>query len=407
MRVLVLTSRFIWPLTDGGAIRDFNLLRETSRFHDVYLLCFLQSPKDRGNFRMLEPYCKKIIGIDRERGAITSAANALLGTVGSRPYIMREYWRPAMASMIEKVVAEERIDAIHAHFLHMGQYAANANGAAFVLDAHNLEHVLWKRVAGKMRNPLKRVFAEIQAEKLARWERSVAARTDVCVTLSDEDLQEYRRIAPGADAATVPNGVDLEYWHPFEEPADPDSIIYFGNLGWLPQADAVIAFVNETLPRIVAENPNAKLSIVGNAPPDSIRRLASDRIVVTGFVEDIREYIARAAVVVMPLRIGAGTKHRILQALAMKKAIVASSMAAEGMELSDSVNVMIADDSESFAKRVIELLGDPGSRERLGANGLKLMHERYSWTKIYGGLDAVFERAVSRRSASPPPRNRR
>jgi sugar transferase (PEP-CTERM/EpsH1 system associated) len=397
MRVLVLTSRFIWPLTDGGAIRDFNLLRETSRFHDVYLLCFLGSPKDRANFDMLKPYCKKIIGVDLERGKIMSAANAILGTLGPRPFIMREYWRPAMASMIEKVVSEERIDVIHAHFLHMGQYAANRNGAAFVLDAHNLEHVLWKRVAGKLRNPLKRAFAGIQSGKLARWERSVAAETDVGVVLSDEDRSEYLRIAPGADVATVPNGVDLEYWHPFEGGVEPGSIIYFGNLGWLPQADAVIAFVNETFPRVVASNANAKLYIVGNAPPDSIRRLACDRIVVTGFVEDIREYIARAAVVVMPLRIGAGTKHRILQALAMKKAIVASSIAAEGMELSDSVNVMIADDADTFAKRTVELLDDPGLRERLGANGLKLMNERYSWTKIYAGLDAVFERAVSRR----------
>jgi glycosyltransferase involved in cell wall biosynthesis len=397
MRVLVLTSRFIWPLTDGGAIRDFNLLRETSRFHEVYLLCFLGSPKDRANFDVLKPYCRKIIGIDRERGKIASAANAFLGTVGSRPFIMREYWRPAMAAMIEKVVSEERIDVIHAHFLHMGQYAGNRNGAAFVLDAHNLEHVLWKRVAGRLRNPLKRAFAEIQAGKLIRWERSVAAETDVCVVLSDEDRSEYLRIAPGADVATVPNGVDLEYWHPFENGVEPGSIIYFGNLGWLPQADAVIAFVNETFPRIVSVNASAKLHIVGNAPPDSIRRLACDRIVVTGFVEDIREYIARAAVVVMPLRIGAGTKHRILQALAMKKAIVASSIAAEGMELADSVNVMIADDSAGFAKRTVELLDDSGLRERLGANGLRLMHERYSWTKIYGSLNAVFERAASRR----------
>jgi len=294
-------------------------------------------------------------------------------------------------------VAEERIDVIHAHFLHMGQYAAHKSGAALVLDAHNLEHVLWKRLAGRLRNPLKKAFAEMQSGKLARWERLVSAETDVFVALSDEDRAEYLRLAPGADAATVPNGVDLEYWRPSDNAVEPGSIIYFGNLGWLPQADAVIAFVNETFPRVVAARADAKLYIVGNNPPDSIRRLANERIVVTGYVDDIREYIARAAVVVMPLRIGAGTKHRILQALAMKKAIVASSIAAEGMELADSVNVMIADASETFAKRTIELLGDPGLRERLGTSGLHLMRERYSWTGIYAGLDAVFERAASRR----------
>lgn len=398
MNVLVLTSRFLWPLTDGGAIRDYNLLRETSRRHNVHLLCFLANPKDRDNYRELEPFCKSITGIELARPKIGSAANLVLGTVGTRPYIMREYWRAGMAAAVERAVDEKRIDVIHAHFLHMGQYAGSKGRAAFVLDVHNIEHVLWGRFAEKLRNPLKRSFAVIQSEKLVALERAVAAATEVTVTLSDEDRTEYQRIAPAAEVVTVPNGADLDYWRPSAEPVEPGSIIYFGNLAWLPQADAVIAFVNETFPRIVERVPNAKLYIVGNNPPPSIWNLAGERIVVTGYVDDIREYIARAAVVVMPLRIGAGTKHRILQALAMKKAVVASPVAAEGMNLVDGVNVRIADDAESFARRVVELATNARARETLGENGLKLMLEKHSWTKIYRGLDAAFERAVSRRA---------
>jgi sugar transferase (PEP-CTERM/EpsH1 system associated) len=398
MNVLVLTSRFLWPLTDGGAIRDYNLLRETSRRHNVHLLCFLASPKDRDNYRELEPYCKSITGIELKRPKLGSAANLVLGTAGARPFIMREYWRPAMAAAVERAVDEKRIDVIHAHFLHMGQYAGSKGRSAFVLDVHNIEHVLWGRFAEKLRNPLKRSFAVIQSEKLVALERAVAAATEVTVTLSDEDRAEYERIAPGADVVTVPNGADLEYWRPSEKPVEPGSIIYFGNLAWLPQADAVIAFVRETFPRVVERVPNAKLYIVGNKPPPSIWNLAGERIVVTGYVDDIREYIARAAVVVMPLRIGAGTKHRILQALAMKKAIVASTVAAEGMNLADGVNVRIADDAELFARRVIELMTNARARETLGENGLKLMLEKHSWARIYRGLDAAFERAVSRRA---------
>ncbi len=395
MRVLVLTSRYIWPLTDGGAIRDFNLLRETSRHHDVYLLCFLQKPEDRENFHAVEPYCKKIIGVDLKRGRVAMVANLLLGTLGSRPFIMREYWRPEMAAVLERVVSEERIDVIHAHFLHMGQYAEHHGTAGFVLDAHNLEHVLWNRLADRMRNPLKKLFARIQARKLLQLERWVAARTDVTVTLSDQDRDEVLRLAPGSDVQTVPNGADLEYFHPFDTEVEPGSIIYFGNLAWLPQADAVIDFAEEIFPRIVSRDDRAKLYIVGINPPESVRRLAGDRIVVTGFVDDIREYIARAAVVVMPLRIGAGTKHRIFQALAMEKAIVATTVAAEGMALEDSVNAMIADDSETFADRTVELLNDPEKRRELGVNGARLVREHHGWSGIYGGLDDVFKRAVS------------
>lgn len=403
MKVLVLTSKFIWPLNDGGVIRDFNLLRETAKRHEVYLLSFLINQTDRDYFSALKPYCKKIIGVDLRRPKWLALKNAVLGTIGSRPFILREYFQGDMAETIEKVITEENIDVIHAHFLHMGQYITKKKLASLVYDPHNLEHILWKRLSENLENSLKRTFAKLQCQKLIHWQQIVAANSEVCVTLSDKDRDEYLRIAPYADITTVPNGVDIEFWSPIPNKDEPYSIIYFGNLSWLPQADAAIYFYDKIFPHVLANVPEVKLYIVGQNPPESVKKLASDRIIVTGFVEDIRQYIARTAVVVMPLRIGAGTKHRIFQALAMKKSIVATSVAAEGIALKHGETVMLADEAEVFAKHTITLLRKPELRKKLGHAGWKLVHEQYNWVKIYEILDSVFRRAVEKRCSNLSP----
>lgn len=398
MRILVLTSKFIWPLNDGGVIRDFNLLRETAKQHEVYLLSFLTKKTDRDYFYALKPYCKKIIGIDLYRHKWAMIANAVFGTFGSRPFILHEYLRSEMAEAIEKVVREEKINLIHAHFLHMGQYMVKKKSVSLVFDPHNLEHVLWKRLSENLKNPIKKRFAEFQYQKLIHWQQIVAEVSDACVTLSDNDRNEYIRIAPYADITTVPNGVDLDFWSPIDSEVEPHSIIYFGNLSWLPQADAVIYFKEKIFPHILDKISNAKLYIVGQNPPKSVYKLASDNIVVTGFVEDIREYISRAEVVVMPLRIGAGTKHRIFQALAMKKSIVATSVAAEGIALEHGATAMLTDNPEKFASYVLELMKNKDLRQNIGEDGWKLVHDRYDWRKIYDSLDTVFLRAFEKRS---------
>jgi sugar transferase (PEP-CTERM/EpsH1 system associated) len=396
VRILTLTSKLPWPLTDGAVIRDFNLLREAARRHDVYLLCFLTKPEDRDHFAALRPYCRDIVGIDLVRGRTRALLNAARSLVTDRPYITAEYWRPEMAQALERVVQERGIDVIHSHFLHMSQYVGHKRSAAFVHDAHNLEHVLWRRVAGTLSNPLKAAFAARQCDKLLRLQQRVALASETCVTLSDEDRAEYLRICPEADVATVPNGADVEYWVPSGLPTEPDSIIYFGNLSWPPQADAAVYFHDHILPLVRAEVPNATLYIVGQGPPESVRRLAGDRVVVTGFVDDVRPYVERAAAVVMPLRAGAGTKHRVFQALALRKAIVCTPVAAEGIALTDGETALLASEPEGFARATVRVLKDQQLRHRLGEQGRALVLDRYDWRQIYERLDDVFREAVRR-----------
>lgn len=399
MRILTLISKFPWPLTDGAVIRDFNLLREAAKRHDVSLLCFLFEPTDRDHFDALRPYCKKIVGIDLVRPKWQTLANAAQSLVTDAPFIIREYWRTEMARALEKFVEEEQIDIVHSHFLHMSQYVSHKRNAAFVHDAHNLEHILWQRMEHTTPNPFKRAFIRSQYGKLVRLQQDVARASEKCVVLSDEDLAEYRRICPEADVTTVPNGADVEYWTPSNTNAtvEPSSILYFGNLSWPPQADAAVYFHDKILPLVRQRVPGVKFCIAGQNPPENVRALAGDGVVVTGFVPDMRESVARAAVVVMPLRVGAGTKHRVFQAMCMKKPVVCSAVAAEGIALTHRETALLADDPETFANATVSLLNDAALRQRLGERGRQLVLDRYDWRAIYERLEEAFQEAVCKR----------
>jgi sugar transferase (PEP-CTERM/EpsH1 system associated) len=399
VRILTLISKFPWPLTDGAVIRDFNLLREAAKRHDVSLLCFLFKPSDREHFDALRPYCKKIVGIDLMRPKWRTLANAAQSLVTADPFITREYWRTEMASALEKFVDEERIDVVHSHFLHMSQYVGHKRSAAFVHDAHNLEHVLWQRMERTTTNPFKKAFIHSQYGKLVRLQQDVARASEKCVVLSDEDRAEYLRICPGADVTTVPNGADVDYWTPGDTngAVEPSSLLYFGNLSWPPQADAAVYFHDKILPLIRQRVPGVKFYIAGQNPPEAVKVLASDDVIVTGFVPDMRDYVASAAVVVMPLRAGAGTKHRVFQAMCMKKPVVCTAVAAEGIALTQGETALLADEPETFANATISLLQDAALRQKLGEQGRQLVLDRYDWRAIYERLEKAFQEAVDKR----------
>ncbi len=399
MRILTLISKFPWPLTDGAVIRDFNLLREAAKRHDVSLLCFLFQPTDREHFEALRPYCSKIVGIDLVRPKWRTLTNAAQSLVTADPFIIREYWRPEMARALEKFVDEERIDVVHSHFLHMSQYVAYKRNAVFVHDAHNLEHILWQRMERTTTNPFKKAFIHSQYGKLVRLQQDVARASEKCVVLSDEDHAEYQRICPEADVTTVPNGADVEYWTPSETNGaiEPSSILYFGNLSWPPQADAAVYIHDKILPLVRQRVPDVKFYIAGQNPPEAVKALAGDGVIVTGFVPDMREYVARAAVIVMPLRAGAGTKHRVFQAMCMKKPVVCTSVAAEGIALTHGETALLADEPETFANATVSLLQDAALRQRLGERGRQLVLDRYDWRAIYERLEEAFQEAVRKR----------
>jgi glycosyltransferase involved in cell wall biosynthesis len=366
----------------------------------VILLSLLRKPADRHYFSELTPYCEKVIGVEMKSGMPRKLFNGARSFFSDKRYMLMQYDNAELAQTLARVVHEERIDAVHAHFLHVGQYVGDSGDAAFVYDAHNLEHVLWERLAATYGNPLMRAFCRQQARKFVTWQQHVARDSEAIVTLSNEDRDEYLRIAPAADITTVPNGADIDFFAPQDVATEADSILYFGNFEWPPQRDAAFHFHSETLPLIKRDNPRAKLYLVGRDPSEELKRLEGDDVIVTGFVDDIRDAIAKCAVVVLPLRVGAGTKHRVFQTLAMKKPLVTTRVGAEGIDLVHGESAMIADRPEDFAACTLRLLADESLRRQMGENGRNLVEEQYNWELNYRKLETVFQNVTRDRSVS-------
>jgi glycosyltransferase involved in cell wall biosynthesis len=399
MRILVLTAKAIFPLHGGAEIRNFSLLKETSRHHDVYSLSFVNEGGEEEHKAGVAPFCKRVDVVTlppRPRSKrVATALESWAG--GARPLVLAEYRSRAMSDALARVVREEKIDVIHAHCLHVGQYVEERGNAAFVYDAHNLEHVLWARFA-RVQKPLLRAFVQNQIPKFRHWERYVGLHSEKVVMLSDDDKSEYLKVVPESDVATIPNGADVEFFRPRPDiPVEENSIIYFAHFGWPPQDDGALHLHNDIMPLVRREIPDAHLYLVGRTPPPAIQRLAAARVTVTGMVPDIRDYIARAAVVALPLRIGSGQKHRVFQSLAMEKPVVTTSVGAEGIALEHDVNALLSDDPAQIARHIVELLRDPARRARIGGAGRKLVLDRYEWSANYRLLDRVFEEAVEKR----------
>ncbi len=215
--------------------------------------------------------------------------------------------------------------------------------------------------------------------------------------MSEQDQEKLSSLCPGIAVEIVSNGVDLEYFKSEEVEQNEVSLVFTGSMDWQPNEDAVLYFCHHILPLIRTELPDVVFYIVGSKPSDGVLKLGGrEGVVVTGEVEDVRPYIAGATVYVVPLRIGGGTRLKILQALAMRKAVVSTSIGCEGLALRPNDHLLVADEPQQFAAHTVQLIKDRSLRDRLGENGGVLVQERYDWDAIVGRLDLLYRRLISR-----------
>jgi glycosyltransferase involved in cell wall biosynthesis len=218
---------------------------------------------------------------------------------------------------------------------------------------------------------------------------------DVCVCVSAEDADRLRSISPSAKTDVVPNGVDLDYFSPTKTKENESQIVFVGSMNWSPNEDAVLYFCDQIFPLIKAQTPKMEFYIVGSNPTERVLKLKNIKgVVVTGLVDDVRSYISQSAVFVVPLRIGGGTRLKILQALAMKKAVVSTSVGCEGLGLGHKEHLFVCDNPDEFADSVILLARDKALRHNLGENGRKLVQDQYDWKSISLKLDTIYRKAI-------------
>jgi polysaccharide biosynthesis protein PslH len=390
MEILFITSNLPYPPTDGWKIRVFSLLRYLSCRHRVSLVSFMRTTEDPRAVEELRKYCSDMWVVPRDPRY--SWWKLFLGLIGPTAFPVLNYGNKQMMELLRDVLQKRSFDIVQAESLAMAQYCSALTHTT-ILDLHNIESILIKRYAQQEKNLLKRGYAEVTWRKLALYERRVCRRFSHCLTCSEEDQRVVRQHTGSERVNVISNGVDLEAYVPDGVPVAPiDRVVFVGRMDYHANVDGVVWFCREILPYIRRQKPDVLFQIVGGYPTEEVRRLASPRrIEVTGFVDDVRPYLKEATVVVVPLRVGGGTRLKILEALAMGKAVISTSLGAEGISVVDRREILLADHPEQFAEKVLEALDNPELRASLHTAGRRLVEAHYSWTSIGQRLEEVYE----------------
>jgi polysaccharide biosynthesis protein PslH len=396
MKILAVTTKSPYPLNEGRALRTYNLLKQLARVHEVHLVSFVQSREELDGLKAMHEFCGLVEAepLYLNFVPLRIALDALREPFSEAPLAVTKYATSGMRRRIKRLMDEHHYDILHLDMLHLGEYLPMGGRAITVIGQHNVESILLERRAERETRYLQGLYLRYQARKLARYEAAVCRRADRVIAVSEVDAGELAQMTGRQDIATIPNGVDTSF---FEDDSDatvkPASLIFVGGFTWFPNLDGIEFFCEEILPRIAEKIPDVSLTVIGQNPDNAKTRAiaANPRVKVAGRVDDIRPYVAEAAAFIVPLRIGGGTRLKILDALSMGKAIVSTSIGCEGLAVEDGISILTGDSAQAFADSVVKVLQDPGLGRRLGEEGRQLVKSVYDWEVIGKRLGNIYK----------------
>ncbi len=398
MHLLIVTPTLPIP-TSGGRTRVFNLVRELGQTHSVSVLSFVQ-PSEREMVSELTPHCEHVELIPFEGfPTLGTWRNRIRGwyriLFSPRPRYAEMFPLSRMRPALRKLLREHEFDVAVFEFLQTAELSREVGGLPSVLVEHNVESDIARRHYALAGNPIHKFRDWVTWRKLLRYERQWVRRFPVCVAVSEADALKLRKMAPGTDVQVVPNGVDVGHFTPGEVERAADTLLFFGTLNYGPNADGLLWFCDEIWPKIKRALPQVKLDVVGLDPPPAVLELNKlPGLQVTGFVPDIRSKLWSATATVVPLRLGGGTRLKILEALAAGCPVVSTTVGAEGLSVVDGKHLLLADTPEAFARRVMDLLDSPDLREKLAERGRSMVRREYDWAKIVRSIEEACLRAI-------------
>lgn len=412
MRVLFLSQIVPYPPHGGVLQRGYNLLRELGRHAEVSLLAFvhpdvLPTPEAVDeSCRALREFCAdvEVFPLWPKASRLHKLAGFALGACSSSPFSVVAHRSRDYAARVGWHLEHRPVDLVHVDTLGLGPFVGASRSYAAVLTHHNVESVLMQRRADVETRLLVRQFLSREAHKLREAEAQMAHGFDVNIVVSAVDEAVLHDRLGDITTEVVPNGVDIDYFTP-GGPGTGADLIYTGGMNMFANRDAVTWFLDEIWPIVSSRRPDARFFAVGQDPPaDVVARASADpRIVVTNYVSDIRPFVRQSSVYVVPLRVGGGTRLKVLDAMACGKALVSTSIGCEGIDVRDDEHLLMADDPQTFAERTLQLLDDPGRRASLGAAARLLVENRYAWPVVGRSLLAAYERARAIHAASRAP----
>ena len=396
MKLLFLTPQRPYPPHQGTTIRNFNLIRELAERHQVWLLAFLEpnQPLDSGPLTSL---CQAVETIPAPIRSTSTRLRQMLTT--ARPDMGWRLWSTTFEAKLKARLQATEIDVVHLEGIEMAPYLPTirqfAPQAKIIYDDHNAEWVLQQRnFSVDVKNPRRwaaAAYSLVQTLRLKRYERWVCQQADAVVVCSEADRQAIRQLDPSLTITLVSNGVDLETYATYSGESIPFDLVFTGKMDYRPNIDAMLWFADQVLPHILAARPQTSLGIVGQRPHPRLDRLkASPAITITGYVDDILPYIAGAGVYVAPFRVGGGTRLKLLEAMAMRKAIVATTVGAEGYPVTAGQEMLLIDEPAQMAADILRLLKDEDAQRQLGQHAHRFVQAHYSWQALVPRLERLY-----------------
>jgi glycosyltransferase involved in cell wall biosynthesis len=398
MRILWVKMGGLWPPTSGGRTRSLQIVSELSRRHDVTVVTTHADGDDPEGLVEQLPCCERVISFDYQvpkRGSVGFPVAVARSWLSRDPVDLWKWRVPSVRECTEALIDSGKIDLCVADFLFAANNVPMGGTVPTVLFEHNVEYQIWKRLHDLETVAWRRAVLAVEWRKLRAREAAACRRADLTIAVSEQDRNRLAELAPNARITWIPTGVDTEYFSAAENHERPAHLVFSGSMDWHPNEDAVRYFMADILPLIRAEIPDVSFSIVGRNPSAQLREdAAAAGAFVTGTVDDIRPHMAEAALCVVPLRAGSGTRLKIFEALAMGKTVVSTTIGAEGLAIESGHHFVAADGAHDFARAVITLLKDDVQRRRIGAAGHRLVESLYSWAQVARPFELHCQAAV-------------
>ena len=378
---LVLTPRLPWPLDDGGRIVAWQSVWAASREYETTLVSLVPPGEERLPLpAIFETHGIRVIRVPhRYPGRISAAWQGLFGRW---PYTLLRYRNPELPGILRRLVEETKPCVAIANHLHMATYIDDLAGVPLVLREHNVEHVWMTRYAKRLGPRPAGIYARMQAGRLKAAEASLVRQAALTLVLQPEEATQLRRLVPSSHVEVLPVGMDLRAY-PEPTPGGPPIVLLAGSFAWPPNVDGAIQFLRHGWPRVTARVPDARLRVVGKEPPRSVRQAAGKPgVEMVGYVESMVDELKHATVLVVPLWVGAGVRVKIVEALAARVPVVATRLAAEGLDLSPNEQYAAADTAGELGNQVATLLLTRELRDLFRERGRVLAEERWSLDRI-------------------------
>jgi GT2 family glycosyltransferase/glycosyltransferase involved in cell wall biosynthesis len=387
----------------AGAGRMFQLLKRLALKYRITLVTFLESDEEKSLVPEVELFCERVIALRRSRPP-------RLQLFAYEPF--DEFLTPEMDAAVDSCLAESDFRLIQLEYTQMAVYATRVAGVPTLLTKHEVDFAACARRARTESGLVTKLRWFYNYLQVLDREVKLTSNVDAVVCMTDPDARELRKFIPSVQTHTINTGVDLEYFCPPSQPPEEARLIFVGAFQHLPNVEAMLHFCRSVFPIIRQEAPGTELLIVGSNPTPAISHLATlPGVNVTGFVPDIRPYMAKSSVYVVPLRLGVGIRGKILEAWGMCMAVVSTSVGCAGLRYEHDKNILVADTPENFARHVLSLINDQGRRRRLGDEGRKTVEQFYSWERSAHQLDALYQKLITAKSpasnAGNPPGGQR